>query len=191
MTGQALLEFLAASQLDRLVASKFARHDNCILTSKIAVEVGRYFGKEVNAWACKLAIWNRTMQELIDQHGWPDEATLQDWATRGAWALGCNGKPSDDNGYPFHVVVTCDGWFADYAVEQFARPERDIHIQGVIVGPDCFDHGILRVDNNLGTRIEYQRNRDLGFLKTNNWKKKHYWSDIAGELIRKLKEASP
>jgi hypothetical protein len=95
--------------------------NHCILATRVAIEVGRYFGVTYEPMAVSIAVFNeagwKLFQEGVESKDWPADA----------WSVG---TPSDDtltNGvWNGHLMISGSGVIADLNADQMSRPARNI-----------------------------------------------------------------
>jgi len=93
----------------------------CILATRTAIEVGRYFGVTLTAQPLSVVVLNPAakaeyaQQRPIDE--WPPEA----------WSVGTHCTDTvTATGWEGHLIVVGDGMMADLTAGQFDRPEKGI-----------------------------------------------------------------
>jgi|SRR5215469_10245183 len=164
--------------------------NSCILTTRIAVAVGDYFGLKIGHTATSVICVNKPMHDRIVERGWPSsrKQTIEWCDEIGGWSCGTTGD-TDTHGYGFHVVAMTPSLIGDFSVGQYSRPQYNMELLPALVGPLYFNnHGVMVVENGLGAAIRYELRTDKEYLTTPNWAYPSRWRKLAGEMIRVLRE---
>lgn len=104
--------------------------NNCILSSRLAVDALQQAGVKAKALACRVIAFSPEMVAHIDSGGNPMDEDAPGWNV-------AIGYPNQDagEGYNGHVVVLVENQLVlDLSVEQMARPQY-----GLILKPGGFD----------------------------------------------------
>lgn len=164
-------------QLTHIVASvryqtlQIRSANSCIASTRILTEVLRYFGYASEPLPCTTLVFNAagydyaTREVPTDQ--WPIEA-------HSVGAVGSGRYRPETNAWDGHLVAIVDGrWLADPSLDQFARPQRGINVDPVVL--DISDwHDRSRANHwqrEDGVVIAYQAMRNPG-----PWRNAPDWS---------------
>jgi hypothetical protein len=104
---------------------------HCINGTRIGIEALRHFGVEAEPLSVRFAVFNRKGWSAA-QIGMPFEEWPQD-----AWSVGINeGSVTAGENWAGHLVIHVPEWcVVDLSAEQFARPARELFIDGPLILP--------------------------------------------------------
>jgi len=162
--------------------------DSCIESTRVLIEVARYFGVEVRPLAVRVQLFNAEAWDQLQAR-----VPLDEW-TGGAFSLGIDGEAPRTGKWNGHLVGLAPGHVIDASADQFSRPAKGITIDGPMVlprppgwpasgGPAAW----LAPDDGL--RIIYEPG-----VRDPSWRKAPAWSghraayrEVAGQAIRALR----
>lgn len=186
MTAAELFQQLVP-RIGPAIETNLKRRDLCVFGVRVAMEVARYFGIEVQPVACQVAIYNRAFAMHIDE----GDYDLRKWiSVDGSYSIGIGfGHPpvgSTVGRWNGHLIAVADRVFADFSIWQAERPQH-----GIIIGPGLMGpySGAKQwtARNMAGVRIEYSRMEDEAYRRSPDWRSLNRRMKIAGALIRELK----
>ena len=194
MTGLDLFERLAPRIAPALEA-KFAKPNCCILATRVAIEVGSYFGIEVKPVTCQVLVYNRQFRAHVDA----GDFDSTDWRADGSYSLGIGyGMPGQDRGriidvqgnrWNGHLIAVAADAFGDFAIRQVERPERNILTGAAVFGVYRGASLWSAEHEDSGTVLEYQLtgNNEVYRLSP-DWKDRKRSDRIVGSLIRAIRK---
>jgi hypothetical protein len=189
MTPVELFTRLADAKLPELVEAEFRRRDLCIFSTRLVMQVAEYFGVTVEPMPVRAVAYNAAFAKHVAD-GTCDTGKPSEWGD-GSWSVGIGyGYPpghSNANGWNGHLVAAGGGHYADFAISQAERPERDLVFGGSLIAvlPAVM---AWSVELNSGCVVEYERIDDCAFLNAPDWlDPKQRRRRLAGQLIRELK----
>jgi hypothetical protein len=160
------------------------RPNHCILASRVAVEVGRYFGIPITERSTRCLVANARAWELLNQQipvsEWPDDA----------WSVGVD--PDDDRnrgtGYPGHVIAESEHYLIDLSAAQFSRPKRGLEFGPMFLPrPEMDTEYWTYADSENGTVIVYSPQADRRYRNAPDWREETNWKPEAAALIRLIR----
>jgi len=182
MTGEILFRKLApilAPGLERV----FKRRDLCVLTTRIVIQVGQYFGIEIRPVAVRAIVYNRIYEDKIERGA---EAN-GDWSD-GSWAVGI-GFGHEKGKWSGHLIASTDEMFADFSIGQAERPEKQIVTGPAILGPYAGQEMWSGKVHGGEVTIEYQRIFDETYRHSPDWQRGDSTVRfIVGALIRAIRD---
>jgi hypothetical protein len=176
--------------LDGLIAPAIARmfpaYPNCcILATRITMEVGAYFGVEVQPLPVQVILYNGAYRRHVEAG---EEYDIERWHREdGSHSVGVGfGAPgSEYNCWPGHLIATADGVFADYTIRQAERPQHGIITGNTLVGP--YRPPRWTAVNNADTTVEYRVTGNDAYTGARDWTDPVRRRKITGPLIREMK----
>jgi hypothetical protein len=183
MTTRELLEAMAPFVAPTIVKA-FGRRDLCILTARIVVDVGQYFGVDLQPLPVRVLLYNAAYDKSTQSVNFDpkDPSTF----ISGAWNVGIGfdtPKPGKWNG---HLIVVGQNYFGDFSIQQGERLDRNILTGPAIVGPYHWREQWGAVENTSGTIVEYQRIVDDRWKKAPDWRTQNRRRPIVASIIREL-----
>lgn len=204
-TRTAAIMALLCAERGPLVESLGMQRDNCILSTRVVLEVARYFGLPggrpvmVDCAAFNAAgfaqyqAWHeadpatREPSPRIDDPGWSvvvsgdghDNMRPRDGAEGGRW-----------NG---HLIAMVNGFFVDWSLDQFSRPAKDMPFTAMVfpIQPWWATDGVNVFRRADGCAVIYRRMEGpkvyTGAPDWRHWKEWH--RDVVAALITKIKES--
>jgi hypothetical protein len=186
MTGAELFEALAPL-LAPMVEEKLERRDFCIFATKIALDVGRFFGVVVRAQPVRAILYNRQFAAHLDageKLSEIDHRTLTD----GSWSVGIGFGKKQPNKWPGHLIAVADGAFGDFSIQAAERLDHGIVTGTALVGPYTGREHWSAICENTGTVVEYARIEDGSYQSAPDWRSnKDLRRPIVGKLIRLIR----
>lgn len=183
MTAQELFEGLAPRLAPMLLVA-FGRRDLCVLATRVAIDVGAYFGVLVNPVPVQVVAYNAQFAEAV-KSGDPTFA-LQNGGHSVGIGFGLpKGAPTPEGRWNGHLIATADGWFGDFAISQAERAAHLIFTGPAIVGP--YSGAVMwDAQHDNGTTVEYKRTADQTYRQGPDWRDARRRRKITGLLIRSL-----
>jgi len=172
--------------LPDMLYERLHRRDLCIFATRIAVEVGAYFGVKVIPVPTQVVLYNAAFKRHLDAG---DEPDIKRWvAEDGSYSLGVGLSEKDDPGmWNGHLVAVAGDYFGDYTINQAERLEHGIVIGGAVVGPLSANRHHWTAENDAGTHIEWRRINRNDYVGAADWRKSERWKPLVGSVIRCLK----
>lgn len=167
--------------------------DTCIWSTRIGIEVMRYFGLPATALPVSVQVHNPRMVEL---HSQGVEPTVENMDEVGAWALGTDpDKPMPETGrrgWNCHLIMHVErfGVLVDLSLEQYNRPAKNIVLEPLpaLIDPVFWEgqHVAVLV---RGCHVLYcHRPEQQSYRDTYDWHEGKQNSDIGG-LIRMVRSS--
>lgn len=148
---------------------------HCIIATRVALEVGRYFGfPDWEALPVDLIVFNKAgfaqFRDDIPVAEWPSEA----WSIGSMW---------DEQ--PGHLIVATPEHLADLSANQYDRPHRSLRVEPwVVERPDFEPPWWFESTDGNWSRI--MPRPDVSMHKSSpNWRQDY--KPFAGEIIRLLR----
>jgi len=166
----------------------FKRRDLCVFATRIAIDVGQYFGVEVEPVATRVMLYNRAFAAHVDR----GEIDVKAYSpVDGSWSVGIGygytPGQSKDGKWNGHLIAVAGGMFGDFSLWQAERPQYSIIVGPGVIGPYSGKE-MWSAENSEGTRVEYQRVEDLGYRAGPDWRFADRRRRIVGAIIRELKK---
>lgn len=176
-------------RLAPLMYAVWDRRDLCIMSTRIAIEVGAYFGVTVEPVAVRLMVMNSQFVSHLDTTPHPTLADLHAWAD-GSWSVGIGcGKPEPNpNGWDGHLIAASGGYFADFSIRQAERPERNMILGNFVMGPIRGRKWVMECPTT-GCQLLYERFETEEYRRAPDWKDANRRRRIEGALIRAIRAA--
>jgi hypothetical protein len=182
-----------AMLLRRAVLSNgFPRH-TCVLTTRLGLDVLRYFGVRAEPEPVAIACYNaKAFQAVVDGTFTADVGYTVGVGGTGAHTT----RPGGISTVDLHLVLRTlsEPRLVDLSIDQFHRPERDLHLNGALVTP-VFDLSRWLADDPItvfpaaGGAIRYDRLDDHGYRRVPDWHPKGALATgIVAATIRALRE---
>lgn len=178
MTEATLIDELIKEWAD--MAPGLVKINHCILGTRVAIEVGDYFGFHWQPLAVNVAVFNQAGFDLFLQH-----IPVEDWPNE-AYSLGviCENELGA-KAWNGHVIVQASDYIFDMSGAQFHRPARGIPVDSPWVTPRptgeepwCFQRD--------GVSIVLWPRPDIDiYRRTKDWRTSY--RPLAATLIRILK----
>lgn len=185
MTAEELFHKLAPL-LGPRIERDWHRRDLCVLATRIAMDVGAYFGIPVEPLVVRVIVINRQFARHVER----GELSVREYQHDGSYSVGCGFNkreklaPGMWNG---HMVAQADGWFGDFSISQAERPEKGIITGPAVVGP-LIGAACWHCENEHGTMIEYSLHPDpMDYRRGPDWRKEDRRRRIVGDLIREVR----
>jgi hypothetical protein len=181
MTGEELfraLSMLLAPGLERL----YGRRDLCIIATRVAIDVGEYFGVEVQPLTVRAVVYNRRYEEKLGSAD-PFDGDFSD----GSWAVGVGYGKARDAKWAGHLIASTDELFGDFSIGQAERPHRNILTGPGIFGPYAGQEMWQGKVNGGETIIEYRRIEDESYRRAPDWRDDSRRRPIVAALIRTIR----
>ena len=177
-TGSAFATLLALQEVWPDFAEDL-QPNHCILVTRVAIEVGRYFGVDYEAMPVTIAVFNeagwRLFREGVPNKDWPEEA----------WSVGtfCEDTFSDRS-WNGHLIVSGPGVLADLNATQMSRPHRGIDLPNWISPtPDGEPPWTWSKDD--GTHITIKPEQARHYRQSRDWRINY--KSLTSEVIRLIK----
>lgn len=131
----AMIGYLAHKCARWIILTKFPGMalDNCVMSSRIAYELFKYYGLNPKPLAVSVTVGNPRYTELLGLHGPPtSREQLDEWVAQGAFCMGITGhrkappKPGYWNG---HLVTVCEDTLLDLSLDQCSRPQHNMEVE--------------------------------------------------------------
>jgi hypothetical protein len=156
--------------------------NHCILATKVAIEVGRYFGVNFEPMPVSIAAFNQVGWEQFSQG-----IEVKDWPPE-AWSVGVHSADTwnqEGNRWDGHLIISGSGVLADLNADQLSRPERGITIENwVALRPDTpppWNH-----TQEDGTHLVLSSTQATLYRQAKDWKTNY--KPVTGEAIRILRK---
>lgn len=188
MTAPELFQGMAEIMPEEIKA-KFPWHEGlCILSTRIAMDVGAYFRIDVQPLACQVFICNRQFhQHVLAKEDYDVEKWYQ---LDGSHSIGIGFDKYETPGrYNGHVIAVADGVYGDFSIRQAERVEQGIVTGPAVIGPYMAGiPGWEVVSEEDGTRLEYYvKENQSGFKDAPDWRDAQRRKSIVGRIIRALR----
>lgn len=175
---------LLATEMRPLVQEHYPGMPTCVLSTRIAYDVCRYYGVACEPLSVVLIAGNERWVEWMVSLDW--KPTAETPLPEGAWSVGVDpNRPAARNRWNGHLVLSVAGGILDCDLGYWARPGQGIHLPGgafFVNGPDAYtapEGGlVLYRERVLDDRI-WARSRD--------WNGRGRRKRIVGSLIRQAK----
>lgn len=180
MTAEKLFEHLGplvAPALEQL----FNRRDLCIVATAVAIDVAEYFGITARPLPVRTVAYNALFAERYDA----GRTDFENWWAEGAHSVGI-GFGAQARKWDGHLIVAAGGMFGDFSIRQAERLEKGIVTGWAVAGP-LPEQDYWTLESGQGTRIEYQRIANSGYLRSPDWRDKARRRTIVGALIRRVR----
>lgn len=184
MTPLDLFDALS-ERIPAVIEAEYHRHNNCILATRLAVEVGSYFG--VHVWPMAVRVFLMNAQFAV--HVKEGDLDVKKWEPAdGSYSVGIGyGSPARENGWDGHLIAAAAGCFGDFAIRQAERLERGIHTGAALYGPRPDDQRVwTAVNEHNGTVVWYERTNDGRYRLAPDWKDEKRRRKLSAPLIREL-----
>jgi len=169
--------------------------ESCIGSTRITLEVMKKLKVPVKPLATKLYAMNVVMAKLIEEHGYPDSETLDQWVEEhNAHSIGLGyGPPTpDDPGWDGHLVAFVGGrYLVDASIDQVERPAKDLHVPDVLVART--ETGFVTGKRPLIVwlpsavlRYEAMVPQDLGYKTSPNWRLRYQTQPAIDRILQEL-----
>jgi hypothetical protein len=175
-----------------MVEGKFQRRDLCIFSTRIALDVGAYFGLKIEPLPVRLLVLNAAFVSHLDTTPNPTMADLRAW-NDGSWSLGVGYNDESGNAgmrargvWNGHLIATADGYFGDFSIRQAERPARKIFTGDFVIGP-LPPKPIWIMENEAGMQLRYERMETQEYLAAPDWRREDRRRRIVGALIRNIR----
>ena len=181
------------------IRTKWGKYNGCILATRVAVEVAAYFGIIARPLAVRAMVVNSEFVVGVER----GETTAEEMATHGGYGVGvgfgydpATGRIGLDsahmakrhNAWTGHLIVTAEGIFADFSIQQAERPQH-----GIITGPGIIGHLPEKqqwsVELEGGAVAQYWRIPDKTYRTAPDWKRSANRAQIVAKLICHLNGA--
>ena len=158
---------------------KYLQENHCILATRTAIEVGRYFGVKLEPLPVSILLFNQPGWERFTQ-GIP----VSDWPPE-AWSVGT--ETNDEvtkTGWNGHLIISGGGMMLDLTANQMARSHRNIWAEPwILKTPDEEPPWVFRTDDD--TTMILNPVEAKKYKGTKDWKVKH--NQLAAESIRLIR----
>lgn len=194
MTALQLFEALH-DRIPEAIEAEYGANTNCILATRVAIEVATHFRIEVRPMAVRAMLFNAPFVKHV-QEGDPD---VRKWEPiDGSYSVGIGyGYQPGQSSYKRwdgHLIAVADGCFGDFSIQQAERPLLGLITGRAIVGPLRYDPRLgspwdkwFLVDPVHGTAIHYERKDDESYRLAADWRDEARRRKLAGPLIRALR----
>lgn len=177
--------------------------DSCIASTRIVMEVARYFGlPAVKPVAVSAAAFNAEgFRQYQEWHATP-EAERGPYGLQGdeAWAVGINGDDEDKiegvghvgGNWSGHLIGRMEDIFIDFSLDQFTRPQRNMQFGATIFPVQSIweEHDIAIYKRSDGQAIVYRLIPNaVGYQRAPDWIHWRRYKPVVGMLITRIKEA--
>lgn len=161
-----------------LIARKGFGPNHCILATRTAIEVGRYFGFEWSPLPIDFAMFNaegfESFMTNIPVSEWPESA----------WSIGASCGLANGE-WTGHMVVRTHRHLADLSAAQFDRPAKDLHVKPWIIERST-ETPPWWFNRDDGVRFVIMPRPDVrSYHKARDWTANY--RDLAAQLIRELR----
>jgi hypothetical protein len=192
MTGLDLFHAIGGD-LPAVIEAEYGRHDNCILATRVAIEVAQYFRIDAHPLSVRVVLLNAQFARHVEEEGDADVAKWKDVDGSHSVGIGFGFAPGQPRDYRWdgHLIVTAAGCFADFAIQQAERTEKGIITGPALIGP--LPEGARSwsaVQRESGTVIHYLRTDDMQYRRAPDWKDPARRRKLSAPIIRTLKAAT-
>jgi hypothetical protein len=175
------------------IEERWGRYNGCILATRVAVDVARYFGIIARPLAVRAIVCNSEFLLGVER----GETTVEEMAAHDGYAvgvgfgrdpitglIGCDSAhmAKRHNAWNGHLIVTAEGIFADFSIQQAERPQRSI-----ITGPGIIgllpDKQAWTVELEGGAMVQYRCIHEKTFRTAPDWAKASNRAQIVAKLI--------
>jgi hypothetical protein len=191
---EVLLTARAAAVTRAAVLARY-RPDSCITTTRVLIEVLRYFGVSAEPWAVDLTVTNAAGRKWaatdVPIEDWPDEAYSIGMRADSAARPGDGGQ----FGVGHVVAVVAGGLMADASIDQVARPGHGIPALAPVLARlpgdwrDAPDGMVLRWAAGDGDlQLDYRGNGSRLYASSPNWRRRNpHLRACVAEAIRAVR----
>lgn len=187
MTAVELFTALAPHAAD-VIEGHFGNH-YCILTTRVVIDVARYYGVNAKPMPVRMLIYNAAFATHIE-NGDTLGVDCYHWAPiDGSYSLGVGfGDRKITNKWNGHLITVADGCFGDFSIRQTERIQHGIVTGGAVTGrlPANAEPLHWTVFNTHGTTIEYERMEDSRWQLAPDWRDEKRRRPLVGEIIRRI-----
>ena len=151
------------------------RHDSCIASTRVTLEVCRYWGLAARPQAVKV--------QAFTPQAWQQRAALRnvpvDKWPKGAWSVGIAGSGKHGPGrWDGHLVALHGRWLIDPSLDQLARPQHGLLVlASAFRMPEQWGGALAEDEVGMvtmpdGTVIIYESLDDQEWRQSPNWSAK-------------------
>ncbi len=162
----------AAPFIAPAIEQAFGRRDLCIFSTRVAIEVARYFGVSVEPLAVRAIFAN------VDR----------------SWTVGAgHGHPAGcrpELGWDGHLIAIAGEDFADFSAWNAERPQRGIILGPAIVGKRAQAEA-WAVRSEHGVHIQYECSGDARWRAAPDWRDEKRRRPVVAAVIRAMKRRVP
>lgn len=159
-------------------------HNHCILATRCAIEVLKYFDVTVTALPVRLDVFNNKYVELYSS-GALKTMNEEEMLASEAWALTTNGDKRESH-YAGHLVCDVgDSCIIDFNFGQLNRPAKNMEANPAAVFKN-FDPSKVNIYTLPDFIVFYQAITDESYKTARDWKKPY--RELIGQIIRRMKE---
>jgi len=200
LTSLELFEALAPRLYPAIMGLGHYTERCCIFATRVAMDVGAYFGIDVWPQTVQAVAYNQKFREHVEA----EDFGLNDWRSDGSHSVGIGhglpGKPGvavsrKTNQWNGHLIAVARGplgceAFGDFAINQAERIDKDIRLGVAIFGPYSGQEIWAVVGPAAhGTVIEYRRTEGNDVYRTSpDWKQRSRREKLVGALIREIRK---
>ncbi len=145
----------------RAAVRAYHRVDSCIESTRVGIEVARYYGRHVTPVPTAVGYF-----------------TAEAWAARGrsGYSVGVTGSGRITAGaWDGHLIGLLDRWLVDFAADLMHRPARGIHVPGPFIVPGTADQlaeGVAITDTTTGVVRTYRAMPDTTWRTAPAWRRR-------------------
>ena len=164
------------------------RPDSCIASTRIGVDVLRYFRVKTEPIVVKVHVFNKQFMARLDAGQFPSSKEDMDrwYGEDGSHSVGLVSEPPTNIG---HVVALVENaCILDLSLDQASRPQRGIHLQpsGFAVTEGFLSGGEMRFRIGESTVFYERVLNNRNFLNAPDWTDLNRTKFIVSELIDKI-----
>jgi hypothetical protein len=189
MTALSLFQALA-QRLPAAIEREFGVNNNCILATRVAMEVGVYFRVPVYPMAVQVVLMNAQFSTHVDE----GDCDVRKWLPidgSHSVGIGCGFYPgqSREGRWNGHLIAgSLEGCFGDFSIQQAERTAKGIITGPALVGPiadGSLAWTLVSLEN--GTVIQYKRTSDIRYRFAPDWTEEKRRRKLSGPLIREIR----
>ncbi len=188
----ALSLFLALSErIPAAIEAEFGQHTNCILATRLAIEVAAYFFIEAHPVSVQVVLMNAQFAGHVDA----GDYDVRKWADidgSHSVGIGCGfhpGQPREGRWDGHLIAMSNEDCFGDFSIRQAERVDKGIITGNALVGPIAYDaQKWSAIHPEHGTVIQYKRTEDRAYRSAPDWREETRRKKLTGPLIREIRD---
>jgi hypothetical protein len=175
------------------IEREFGKNDNCILATRLAIEVASYFRIPAYPLSVQVFLFNAQAARHVMEE---DDFDVFKWHPidgSHSVGIGCGfraGQPREGRWDGHLIAASTEGCFGDFAIRQAERVSHGIVTGPALVGP-LLD-GIRSwsaIQPDSGTTILYKRTNDPRYRFAPDWRDEARRKKLSGPLIRAIRDS--
>jgi hypothetical protein len=191
MTALSIFHALT-ERIPEAIEREFGSNTNCILATRVAIEVASYFRTPTYPMSVRVVLFNQQFYKHVEE----GDDDVKKWCPidgSHSVGIGCGFHPgqSREGRWDGHLIAASpEGCFGDFSIRQAERIKKGIITGPAIVGPlpDGI-RGWTAVHPENGTVVMYQRTNDPRYRFAPDWREEARRKKLSGPLIRAIKDS--